>query len=178
MLFHLVATLALALVGCLMLWTVFRHLKRPMPRYLLPMTAGVVAIGYGVYAEYTWGTRTVDALPDSFVVLQRIDERTALAPWTWLVPRVVRVSAIDTAAVRRHPAHPELRLLDVFLLARFNPTRRVAQLVDCDAGRRADLAPDDAFGADGLPPDVAWRDAGVDDPIVRGACDAPPPAAS
>lgn len=172
MLVHLVATLALVAVACLMLWAGFRQLGRAMPRYLLPMVAGVVAIGYGIYAEYTWGARTVRALPEDFVVLQRVDERSALAPWTWLVPRVVRLSAIDAAAVRTHPAHPALRLADVFLLERFHPTRRVAQLVDCESLRRADLEAGDAFGPDGLPPGLAWRDVGAEDAIVRGVCEA------
>ena len=172
MLVHLVATLALAVVACLALWTGFRHAGRRMPRYLLPMTAGVVAIGYGVYAEYTWGARTVAALPPSFAVVRRVDERAALAPWTWLVPRTVRIAALDTAAVRTHPGHPRLRLLDVLLLERFHPTRRVTQLVDCAGGRRADIGAGDALGPDGLPPDALWRDVGADDPIVRGACGA------
>ena len=170
MLVHLVATLALVLVACLMLWAGFRRAGRPMPRYLLPMTAGAVAIGYGVYAEYTWGARTADALPDSFVVLQRVDERSALAPWTWLAPRVVRLSAIDAAAVRTHPEHPTLRLVEVYLLERFHPTRRVTQLVDCAERRRADVAAGDVFGADGLPSDPDWRTVGYDDALLRGAC--------
>ena len=173
MLVHLVATLALVLVACLTSWAAFHRLGRPMPRYLLPMTAGTVAIAYGVYAEYTWGSRTAAALPDSFVVLQRIDERSALSPWSWVLPRTVRLSAIDGAAVRRHPAHPELRLLEVFLLERFHPTRRVAQLVDCLGGRRADLAAARVFSADGLPDGLDWRVVGTDDDVVREACAAP-----
>ena len=170
MLVHLVATLAVALVACLLAWALGRRFRRPLPGYALPMVAAGVAIGYGVYAEYSWAGRTEAALPGSFAVLQRVDERSAFAPWSWLVPRVVRLSAIDTAAVRRHPSHPELRLLDIVLLGRFQPTRRVAQLVDCDGERRADLATGATFGADGLPAEIRWRERAVDDPVVLGAC--------
>jgi len=173
MLVHLVATLALATVACLTLWSLARSFGRPLPRYLLPMMAGSVAIAYGVYAEYSWASRTVDGLPASFVVLQRGDERTALAPWTWLVPRTVRLATIDTAAVRRHPEHPELRLLDVVLLERFHPTVRVTTLVDCAGGRRADVGAGQAFDADGLPAGLGWREVGAEDDLVRAVCTTP-----
>lgn len=170
MLVHLVATLALVVIACVLLWAVFHHLGRAMPRALLPIVAGSVAIGYGIYTEYSWGWRTEDALPDSFVVLKRVEERSALAPWTWLVKPVVRLSAIDLSAVRRHPAHPDLRLLEVFLLERFYPARHVAQLVDCAGARRADIVADEGLDADGLPTKPLWRVAGPDDALISKAC--------
>lgn len=178
MLVHLVATVALATVACLTLWSLARALRRPLPRYLLPMIAGSVAIAYGVYAEYSWASRTVAGLPASFVVLQRGEERTALAPWTWLVPRTVRLATIDTAALRRHPEHPELRLLDVVLLERFHPTVRVTTLVDCAGGRRADVVTGQPFTADGLPAGLDWREVGAEDRIVEAACGTPTTALS
>jgi len=170
MLIHLVVTFALIVLACVSVWAVWHRLGRPMPRYLLPMTAAVVAIGYGVYAEYSWGERTEATLPASFVVLQRIEDSSALSPWSLLIPRTVRLSTIDTAAVKRHPAYPELRLFEVMLFERYHPVRRVGQLVDCVAGRRADMMDGEGLAANGLPEDIRWRDAGMDDRIVAAAC--------
>jgi len=171
---HLFVTIAIAAIACLMFWAIGRHLNRPLPGYALPMVGALVAIGYGIYAEYSWGGRTEEALPDSFVVLQRIEARSAMSPWTWLVPATVRLSAIDASAVRRHPAHRELRMLDVLLFERFYPVRRITQLVDCAGARRADLTADEAFATDGLPAQPNWRDVDADDQVISATCaDAP-----
>ena len=171
MLVHFVVTVAIAVVACLMLWALFHTLRRPMPRYLLPIVAGSVAIGYGIQAEYTWSERTAGVLPDSFAVLSTVEDRSAFAPWTWLVPKTVRFSAIDADAVGRHPAHPELRLVTVLLFERFHPVRRVPQLIDCAGGRRADPGDGRAFAEDGLPESLVWRDFEAEDaPLLELSC--------
>ena len=160
----------MAIVSCALLWAGFRHLGRSMPRYLLPMMAATVVIGYGVYAEYTWNARTTGALPASYEVLVRGEERTALAPWTWIWPRAVRLSAIDLDAIRHHPTHPELRLVEVFLLERFHPTRRVRQLVHCADQRGADVAHEPVFTSNGMPVAHNWRAVDTDDRLLVAAC--------
>ena len=170
MLVHFVVTLAVTVVACLMCWAVFHTLRRPMPRYLLPLIAGSVAIGYGIQAEYTWGSRTAGVLPDSFAVLREVEDRSVFAPWTWLVPKVVRFSAVDTAAIGRHPSHPDLRLVDVLLFERFHPVRRVPQLIDCAGERRADPGDGRAFTVDGLPEELVWRAFDEGDALPEAVC--------
>ena len=172
MLVHLVATIALAVVACLLLWAIGRRFRRPLPGYALPMVAAAVAIGYGVYAEYSWASRMEAGLPASIVVLSRVEDSSALAPWTLLLPRVERFSAVDTTALRRHPAHPELRLAEVLLLQRFHPVRRVPQLVDCAGARVADVPPDGGFDAEGLPADPRWRSGEDEARLVTAVCEA------
>lgn len=170
MLVHLVVTVLLAGIACLLLWVFCRQTGRHLPGYALPMVGASIAIAYGVYAEYSWASRMESGLPASIVVLERIDDRSALAPWTWIVPRVERFSAVDLSAIRRHPEYPNLRLSDVLLLQRFSPVLRVPQLVDCEQQRVTDVPTGNGFSQGGLPDGIEWQEREASDNFVSAVC--------
>ena len=94
-----------------------------------------------------------------------------LQPWTMVIPKVDRMSAVDTASVRVNPAVPGIAMARIVLLGRYIPAAAAMQAYDCgEAARRADIAADADFGADGLPAGLAWVSLEADDPLRAIVC--------
>lgn len=166
MFFELVATFA-AGISAAGLALIANHLTRgQLPRWALPVAAGVAMLGYTVWSEYSWGPRTRAALPEGVEVVMSVEERRFWKPWTYLVPQTTRIMALDRAGVQRNPEAPGILLADIYLFARWTPPAKRPQLVDCTDGRRADATA--AALAD--PADAAWRNAGEDDPLMEALC--------
>lgn len=170
MIVHLISTLALAAISVLFAWAVFRTLKRPMPRALIPALAAISAIAYGIYSEYTWESRTLAQMPESIEVVHRFQGASVFSPWAYVVPRTDRLSVVDVQASRRHPALPQMIMIDLLFLQRFNPVIRARQLIDCQEFRRADLKAEQAFDEQGLPVDVIWDPLGQDHQLIDVVC--------
>ena len=137
-----------------------------LPRWAMPVAAGLAMLAYAIWSEYSWGARIVAGLPQGVVEVSRVEQRIAWKPWTFLVPQTTRLIAADAGAAATRPDAPATRLVDLYLFARWQPTRGVTVLVDCTAPARADAteaALDD-------PASAIWRPLPEDDPLVRTIC--------
>lgn len=170
MIVQFITAFALAALVMVCAWALFKTLKRPMPKYLFPMLASVTAIGYGVYSEYTWASRTLAQMPASVEVVHRHSGKSFFSPWSYLVERTDRMSVLDKASIRTHPEHPNFAMVDLLLMQRFNPVVRARQLVDCERSRRADLVSDPTFDANGLPIDLQWSDVADEHNLIKVVC--------
>jgi hypothetical protein len=146
---------------------VIRRFWGVQARWLIPVSAGAAMLGFTIWNDYSWFGRQVDGLPEGVVVIESYTWSAAIQPWTLLAPAVNRYSALDRRALDRHPERPEIVRAPVFFAQRYQPTAVSAQIVDCQAGRRADAA--DA-GPDGLPPEGAWIALPRDHPLLAAAC--------
>lgn len=164
------ALMAAVLAACVS-FVVSRWVGRDV-RWLIPASAGAAMLGFTMWNDYTWFSRTAGALPDSFVVTSRVESSQAIQPWTLVAPMVSRFAAVDPTTARRHPAHPAMAMVDLFLLERYAPTRVSTQMVDCAAGRRADVPATADFDDDGLPVGLAWLALGEGDPLIAAVCGA------
>lgn len=166
MLLELIATVAVG-IGAAGLAVAAGHLSRGrLPRYTAPVLAGLGMIVYAIWSEYTWAARTLDTLPERVEVLSKVEESKAWKPWTYVVPQVTRMMVLDRAGVKTNPDLPEVLLVDVYLFARWSPTVRRPQLVDCARAARADAS--EAALAD--PAQAAWTIAGKADPLIGALC--------
>lgn len=172
MIVHLISTLALAGLSVLFAWAVFRTIKRPMPRALIPALAAISAIVYGIYSEYTWEGRTLAQMPESVQVVHRFQGASIFSPWAYVISRTDRLSVVDTQVTRRNPSLPQLAMIELLFLQRFNPVIRARQLIDCQEYRRADLTADQDFDEQGLPVDVQWDSLDQNHPLIDVVCNA------
>ncbi len=141
-------------------------LRKRLPGWLTPVAAGVAMIGFSIWSEYNWGTRTAESLPDGVVVIEVIEQKIGYKPWTYLFPQPTRLTAADVAAAQTRPDAANTMLVDLYLFARWQPTSKIPQLVDCARHARADVT--DAALAD--PAAAPWHDIGPDDPLIKGVC--------
>ena len=171
MLWTFVGAVMTAVLAASVAFIVSRQTGRNI-RWLIPVSAGAAMLGFTMWNDYTWFSRTRDALPESFVVTAEVESSLAIQPWTLAAPAVVGFATLDTASVRRHSDHPGFALADLYILQRYAPTRVAVQLIDCAGSRRADVPGNAAFGEDGLPVGLGWIDLSADDPLIRAACGA------
>lgn len=169
----LVSTLMVGAAVGLFTWLFFRLIRRPMPRRALPLAIGLAMIAYAIWSDYSWGRRTEDLLPADMEVVERLSDHTRWQPWTYLFPRTTRMIAVDRGSIRRNPAFPDVVMVDLVLLERWLPTRRVVRLVDCAGGRTADVTDPEALEDGGLPPAETWATLRTDGPFYQTMCTTP-----
>ncbi|MEZ5863823.1 MAG: hypothetical protein R3D25_07010 [Geminicoccaceae bacterium] len=172
MIWNLIGTLVLGVATASVVFILCRLLGRPPPRWLLPAAAGLAMLGFHIWTDYSWFARTAAELPDHVVVAQGYPSSNPLQPWTLVVPRIDRFSAVDTSRIRHNPEVPDMAMAVVYLVARWNPTIEANQLYDCATPRRADVGVDTQMDAEGRPVDPDWVALPADDPVRRTVCDA------
>ncbi|MCR8549636.1 hypothetical protein M4578_17535 [Salipiger sp. P9] len=134
-----------------------------LPRWMMPVGAGLAMLATTISSEYSWYERTRAALPEGMTVASVHEARAFYRPWTYALPMVDRFIAVDRANRRANSDTEGLYLADLYFFARWQPVQSVEMMVDCAGHRRADPA-----GGDGGAP--VWRAAGADDPIVAAVC--------
>ena len=167
MFIELIATIAAGLgAGGLALLLNRRLSGGRLPRWTMPAAAGLAMLGYAIWSEYSWAGRMVAGLPGGVVEITRVEQRIAWKPWTLIAPQTTRLIAADAGGAATRPDAPGIRLVDLYLFARWQPARVVPVLVDCRAPSRADATE----AALGDPASAAWHPLAADDPLVRGIC--------
>ncbi|MEM6478951.1 MAG: hypothetical protein AAF841_01710 [Pseudomonadota bacterium] len=128
-----------------------------LPKWAMPVAAGLAMIGVTIANEYSWGARTVAGLPEGVIVIDEVEESVWYRPWSYVWPQTVRILAVDALAVQTREDTPDLRLFDLYLFARWTPPATVPQLADCarsafaNATRRTLANPEDAPWAEADP---------------------------
>lgn len=166
MFFELIAIFVAGL-GAAGLALLIGHLSRGrLPRSFVPILAGLAMILYAIWSEYSWAARTLKTLPDTFEVVNAVEEVKFWKPWTYVVPQVTRMMVLDRAGVQTNPAVPEILLVEVYLFGRWAAPIKRPQLVDCAKAARADVS--ETALAD--PAQAEWVIAGKDDPLIGALC--------
>lgn len=171
MFLELIATIVagIACAGVVMVINVVSG--RRLPRWMLPVAAGLGMIAVTISNEYTWFDRTAGRLPEGVVVAMTVEEQSWLRPWTQLKPYMKRFVAVDHATMRSHESRPQERLVDLYFFGRWSPVSKAPVLFDCDGGRSALLIDGASFGEDGAVENADWQPAASSDPVLRVVCD-------
>lgn len=142
-----------------------------LPKWIVPAAAGLGMLSYAIWSEYSWFERNVAAQPAGVIVAWNNEQRSFWRPWSYYRPVVTRYSAVDTRTEQRHPNLPDQVMVDLLLVARWQPTARIKVLFDCAGGRRADIMGEDVRVAeDGTISGVTWTDLPPGDPLLDIAC--------
>lgn len=170
MIWTLIGTLMVGVLAASLTFIGFRLAKREPQRWLLPAAAGLAMLVFHISSDYAWFARTSAAFPEHLRVGETYTKRSVLQPWTLIAAPIERFSAVDTAAIRRNPAAPDLVMTEVHLLQRYYPTVTLAQLYDCGTPRRATVGPDLEVDAEGRPKNADWVAIDPTDAIRQIVC--------
>ncbi len=144
---------------------------RRLPRWGMPVAAGLGMLGMTISNEYTWFERTAERLPEGVSVAMTVEEQSWLRPWTQVWPYAKRFVAVDTGTARSHADLPGQRLADLYFFGRWSPVNQAPMLFDCAVGRSALLIDGATFGSDGAVIDAEWEAMPDDDPILKLVCE-------
>lgn len=172
MLFELIAAVVtgVALAGVAML---LRWISRGLlPKWIVPVMAGLGMLSYSIWSEYSWFDRMNIALPGLAVSWK--NEQTAFwRPWSYIEPVTTRFTAVDLKSAKRNPNQPGLVMIDILLLARWQPVTPVRVVFDCQNARRADLVDGNvSIADDGSLVGAEWIKLEPDDAALKIACSA------
>lgn len=70
--------------------------RKKLPRWIVPVAAGLGILGYQIYMEYSWFERTRQRLPEGAVVTEVRKVPAFWRPWTFVVPLQMGFSVVDT----------------------------------------------------------------------------------
>ncbi len=171
MFLELIATIfaGIACAGVAMLLNIATG--RRLPRWLMPLAAGLGMIGMTISNEYTWFDRTVERLPQGVEVAMTVEEQSWLRPWTQLRPYTKRFVAVDTATARSNENLPDQRLADIYFFGRWSPVNQAPMLYDCAGAKSALLIDGASFAEDGTVTNADWQAMPPDDPILKLVCE-------
>lgn len=172
MLFEFIAAVVtgVALAGVAML---LRWISRGLlPKWIVPAMAGLGMLSYSIWSEYSWFDRMNIALPGLAVSWK--NEQTAFwRPWSYIEPVTTRFTAVDLKSAKRNPNQPGLVMIDILLLARWQPVTPVRVVFDCQNARRADLVDGNvSIADDGSLVGAEWIKLEPDDAALKIACSA------
>lgn len=170
MFFELVATLVAGVGAAGVVMLLNRTSGGRLPRWAMPVGAGLAMIAMAIWNEYTWFDRTVATLPEGVEVISTVESRSFYRPWTYAVPFVQRFAAVDTATLRQHEAAPDMRVASMLLMSRWSQPMQLPVVYDCAENRRAGGDVPFELGADGSVTASNWQDVPDGDPALRAVC--------
>lgn len=144
---------------------------RRLPKWVMPVSAGLGMIGMTISNEYTWFDRTAERLPEGVEIATTVEEQGWMRPWTQIWPYTKRFAAVDTATARANENLPDQRLVDLYFFGRWSPVNQAPMLFNCATAQSALLIDGATFATDGAVADATWEQMPTDDPILILVCE-------
>lgn len=167
MFFELIATVVAGLGAAGMVHLLNVISGRRLPRWMMPAGAGLAMLGFTIWSEYNWAERTTGTMPEGLVVISEVEKSWWWKPWTYKQPQVVRLMTVDTATIKTNPDTPDVKLVNMYLYARWNHPKEVIQLIDCANAKWAFATPE---AVKNPVEDGAWNALGEDNELYGAVC--------
>jgi len=170
MAFELIASIvaAVALAGVALILR--KMLPGVMPKWSVPVAAGLGLVGFTVWSEYDWFARVSAELPEGVEVVLAQTEAQPLRPWTYLAPITTRFVAMDLRALARHPERPDLVMAKLYNFGRWQPVKDALMILDCGARRQVLVTEGVSVTSDGTLVGAEWQVVGAEDGFQQAAC--------
>lgn len=167
---ELIATIVagIACAGLAMLVNIMTG--RRLPKWIMPVAAGLGMIGVTISNEYTWFDRTAESLPEGLEIAVTVEEQGWLRPWTQIWPYTKRFVAADVATIRKNDNLPGQVMADLYFFGRWSPVNQAPMLFDCPGQRSALLIDGADFASDGTVADADWQAMPEGDPVLALVC--------
>lgn len=159
-----------AAVAYLMVFALNRLLKNALPRWLMPVAAGLALIAATINLEYSWFERTSGSLPDNIEVVYSAKEASVFRPWTFIKPLTTNFVAVDTANLISNTERPDVVVATTLHYARFAKMNPIPAVFDCEGGRMSPVPNLEGFLSGDNIDKVTWINRGMDDPLVAAVC--------
>ena len=95
MIWHLVAAVFAALGAAGIALLLRLASGKRLPRWIIPVFAGLGMLGYQIHFEYTWHEHKRQQLPATAEIIGSEQTRMLWRPWTYAFPLTVAFSVID-----------------------------------------------------------------------------------
>ncbi|GKW50095.1 hypothetical protein [Halomonas sp. NCCP-2165] len=117
MIWHLIAAIFAGLGAAGLAQLLRLASGKRLPRWLVPVCAGLGMLGYQVHTEYRWFDHKRAQLPETAQVVQVEHDTMFWRPWTYLFPMATAFSVVDAQSLVTQEGDEGRRV--EFLLYRF-----------------------------------------------------------
>jgi len=142
-----------------------------LPKGIIPICAGAAMLVSTIALEYGWYSNVVDTMAEDLVVISEREQQAWYQPWTFVQPWVRGFISYSPSETEETASGSGIFVVQLRVQERWQPQMVLPNLVDCDAGRRADLSNSVEFSETGQPLNAGWQEVGAEDPIISAVCD-------
>lgn len=100
MIWHLIAAIAAAMAGAGIALLLRSLTRNRLPKWIIPVFAGLGMLSYTIYFEYTWFGTKQARLPEGSVVVSAEKGAMLWRPWTMKFPMPLVYTVLDGANAR------------------------------------------------------------------------------
>jgi hypothetical protein len=170
MIWELLATI-IAGVGAAGVALLLRKLSsQRLPRYLVPVFAGMGMLMFQIHGEYTWFDHQSSLLPADVTVVRTIESSSWWRPWSYIKPHTLQFVAMDSKNASSNELNPDLRLVDLYFFEYHQPARRLQQVIHCTLQKRALYSDTLPLPKPGESVDERWQSLDSDDVMLQQLC--------
>ncbi len=152
------------------LLTISKIFRLNLPKWMYPAAAGIGMLALTINIEYTWYNQVRQNLTSDVEVVQTFEYSVFYQPWTYLVPRINRLVAVNHTSARTHPDIENVVLIDTVLMERLANNILATQFINCEIGGRLLFDEVSDLDSNGFPADPNWVEVGLDDPLIVSVC--------
>lgn len=73
-----------------------RLIFKKLPKWIVPLAAGIGMMSFQIYSEYTWADDMIAKLPQGSVVVAKVPQSKWYSPWSHAYPQVLQFVVLDT----------------------------------------------------------------------------------
>ena len=170
MILGIIGTLMVGVTAACLLFVLTRLSRGRIQGWIVPAGSAAAMIVFYIWTDYSWHTRTTASFPNTVEVTKTYGVSFILQPWTLIVPKVNRFTAVDKASIKPNKDLPGIWLTELILVTRYEPTVIAPILIDCNTNRRTFLDDNTEFAENGMPLNVKWGLLDADDGIFEVVC--------
>lgn len=170
MFLELIATLFAGLAAAGVAMALNKGLGGRLPKWMVPVAAGLAMIAATISSEYSWFERTKNGLPEGLEVARAVESKAIYRPWSYMFPYVDRFMAVDLASLRTNENISGQHMVDLAFFGRWRAVQVLPVVVDCVNHRQAQLGSGATFGDDGSIVDAKWAPLDPEDAVHKIIC--------
>lgn len=76
-----------------------RLIFKKLPKWIVPLAAGIGMMGFQVFSEYTWADDMIAKLPKDSVVVAKVPQSKWYSPWSYAYPQVLQFVVLDKSKI-------------------------------------------------------------------------------
>lgn len=77
-----------------------RFVIKRLPKWIIPVMAGVCMLTFTIYSEYSWYNHTKNRLPDHSVVVHTVPHTAFYKPWSYAYPQILQFVVLDKRSIK------------------------------------------------------------------------------
>lgn len=121
----------------------FRLPFKKLPRWIVPVAAGIGMFGFQIYSEYTWFEHTKSRLPVGVSVVAAHDEPAFYKPWSYVKAPILRFVAVEPIA---KDGSQVIKRANLYFFQRRMAAYHAVILVDCQNKLQSDFNQKPSWG--------------------------------